>query len=284
MCLISKYFNSILQEENNRYRFLLERISNLHKHLARTYFTINIVYPVIEKNNLNYGMEDSRENKKMEILKEKIEATEAAELVSKNLLSTFKGYRQNYLIKYANLTNKINRIKLFINSNTFYLGEDIIITIKVYDHNDHHIPQGGAILQLWMEEESHNARVSGYVIDHGNGSYTGHVRTMWRGYPKLVVSMVTTAEEIGLYLDTTESVEYLGFNFATFSSNGVQEVTMCTNQITRFHGNDFCNFTKRFHENNTMYCVKPSELNCNNVVTEYDIRNMTTSTSGKTKR
>ncbi|XP_033751063.1 NXPE family member 1-like [Pecten maximus] len=152
---------------------------------------------------------------------------------------------------------------LTVNKTTYSLGEDIKVEIILYDGYGKQLTRGGDILRIWLKSEIKDASVNGYVVDHKNGSYTGHVLALWTGKCIIKVSIAATREHIAIVLNYIENHGLMHDMDAGFKNDETAEQTACSVKPNVFGSKDVCNFTE---ENYGLhwFCAKPKirTLNC----------------------
>ncbi|XP_067660600.1 uncharacterized protein [Haliotis asinina] len=150
-----------------------------------------------------------------------------------------------------------SKMHLSSSKTDFKLGDTISVTIQLFDEYKRRKTKGGDNVRVWMRETSKEARAAGVVTDNKDGTYTGTLRALWTGSPKLEASIASRKENVDIfyrrYLD-----DYTLRNIsARFESDGVTEETLCL-PIPHIQGYaDVCNLTA---ENYGLpwYCGKPS--------------------------
>ncbi|XP_071084174.1 NXPE family member 4-like [Haliotis cracherodii] len=154
---------------------------------------------------------------------------------------------------------------------TFSLNDPIQVRIETFDSYGIRRTSGGDFFRLWMEEPGLRANVSGDVIDHNNGSYTGILRASWAGTPTIFCYVEKRKEEIALIYRKYHQYDTLWNAHADFFNGVAVESTLC---FTRpMPPAEYCNLTA---DNGDLpyYCVHPlhPDLNCSMVVSVWSYR------------
>ncbi|XP_069131076.1 NXPE family member 4-like isoform X1 [Argopecten irradians] len=194
-----------------------------------------------------------------------IPLSDFAASVSKSYLSSYQSY-----LSLRNITdlkkiasNITSTQALASNKSTYSLGEVIYVNIKLFDGYGKPLTDGGDILRIWLTSTSFNAHVNGYVIDHGNGSYTGHVRALWTGKCVVKTTIAATKQQIAVVHNYIEKRGLMHDMVAGFQNGSVVERTPCSSKPDVFDETGVCNFTA---ENYGLhwYCVEPKnpKLSC----------------------
>ncbi|XP_041370386.1 NXPE family member 3-like isoform X2 [Gigantopelta aegis] len=139
----------------------------------------------------------------------------------------------------------------------FELGEKITVRITLSDGNGKAKSVGGDQVRVWMVEPPKKANSAGYVIDHGNGTYTGHLKALWVGSPVIRSAIAITCEGIGVRHHALKVPGKLRGLVGVFKSQNISEETVCAPSLD-FKG-EFCNFTA---ENFGLpwFCARPKNL------------------------
>ncbi|XP_069133838.1 NXPE family member 3-like [Argopecten irradians] len=162
----------------------------------------------------------------------------------------------------------INNSKLEIQLGTFSVGDTLKVNIMLYDRSGSPIRTGGDFVRIWMREKSTKSNVSGYTIDHGNGTYTGVLTLPWPGSPEVMVSVSNTREHVSFFLNTTETYGLLFELRAQFiSADGKYKLdTECSplsQGLRTCYDNYACNLTA-MNYGIPWFCCKPNSkhLDC----------------------
>ena len=151
-------------------------------------------------------------------------------------------------------------IKLSTKYKQFKVGDIIKVHICLRNRRNEAMRSGGDVLRIWMSDKASLSNSSGYVIDHGNGSYTGVLRAVFPGKPVIKVSIAQTKEHIGIYLDYVEKEGIWHFMKGYFKRGKKTEITYCS-AISKFTlVNKTCNFTD-MNFGMSWYCGKPRNPN-----------------------
>ncbi|XP_071136694.1 NXPE family member 2-like isoform X2 [Mytilus edulis] len=86
-------------------------------------------------------------------------------------------------------------------SATFTTGDIITLRIILHKENGDVLTESGDFLKVWMSEKGKGAGSAGYVVDHGNGTYIGVIKTLWSGSPNIKISLSFPKESIGLFVN-----------------------------------------------------------------------------------
>ncbi|XP_033733102.1 NXPE family member 3-like [Pecten maximus] len=146
------------------------------------------------------------------------------------------------------------------NTSEVRIGDDVIVDIDLYNGEGERTTRGGDMLRVWLKEPSRHASVSGYVIDHDNGSYTGVVKAMWAGNPELMFSIANTKEHIGIFMNIVHKYGLIKFLRARFMKGNLTEITLCSIIPNIPDVTDYCNFTTQ-NFNFSFFCGKPKHMN-----------------------
>ncbi|XP_048239789.1 NXPE family member 3-like [Haliotis rufescens] len=138
----------------------------------------------------------------------------------------------------------------------FSLGESIKVQIDLLKGNNDRKHIGGDYIRLWMEDQNNGAFVSGNVIDHRNGSYTGVLKALWVGQAIIRVFLAGTREEILLYYKLYELYSSMWTIKAGFVAGNISERTQCS--TVAFDG-DMCNMTSQ-NGGLPWFCKKPLNI------------------------
>ncbi|XP_021378334.1 NXPE family member 4-like [Mizuhopecten yessoensis] len=178
--------------------------------------------------------------------------------VSRNVLSSYEAYLSiNDDIDLRSIASNTYSIQILaVNQEVYSLGDLIRVRIMLFDGYGKPLTYGGDILRIWLTTPSKNASANGYVIDHGNGSYTGHVRALWTGSCVIKTSIAATKQHIAVVHKFIEKHGLLHDMAAGFNKNDLQERTPCNVKPSVFGLTDVCNFTKENYGLN-WYCEKP---------------------------
>ncbi|XP_060083110.1 NXPE family member 4-like [Ylistrum balloti] len=185
--------------------------------------------------------------------------------VSKAVLSSYKAYLSiEDIIDIRSLASNTSSTQaLAVNNAVYSLGEIIKVNIRLYDGYGKPLTYGGDVLRIWLTSTANNANANGYVIDHGNGSYTGHVIALWTGKSVIKTSIAATKEQIAVVQKYIEKHGLLHDMVAGFTKDNVVERTPCSVKPDVLGLTDMCNFT---NDNYGLhwFCGKPSNpsLNC----------------------
>ncbi|OWF41474.1 NXPE family member 3-like [Mizuhopecten yessoensis] len=175
-------------------------------------------------------------------------------------LDTYMNYTDfEDFLSLVNITTSMVSIRN--NKSDVRIGDDITIDIVLYNGRGLRATRGGDMLRVWLREHSLKASVSGYVIDHDNGSYTGVVKAMWAGNPELMFSIGNTKEHVGIYMNMVHKYGLTTFLRAGFKKQNVTESSLCSVVPNIPNVTDYCNFTAQNY-NFSFFCGKPKKLGC----------------------
>ena len=155
-------------------------------------------------------------------------------------------------------SSKSNMVLMENGKKVFQLGENVTVRITLSDGSGKAKTVGGDHVRVWMVEPSKNASSAGYVIDHGNGTYTGHLKALWVGIPLIRAAIAITCEGVGIRNHAFNVPGKLRAVVGVFRSENISEETDCAPSLS-FKG-EFCNFTA---ENFGLpwYCARPKDPN-----------------------
>ena len=192
-----------------------------------------------------------------------------SESISKNVLSTLSSYYQ--LREIANLNQTASNLtsswKLQENRSNYTLGESIKVSIVLHDGLGRPLTSGCDFLRIWAVNPSLKASTAGYIIDNRNGSYTGVIKALWCGQMEIRLSLATTKEHVGVFLNKVSqyglSVPFWASFSRTINDKEEVECTRCSTIPDIRGSQQICNFT-RTNFNMSWYCGKPTNqyLNC----------------------
>lgn len=194
---------------------------------------------------------------------------EVSRSIATDALAQLEGYQEiNEIWDLRQAASGRTSIWKLADKKTYYkLGERIITEITLYDGWGRRLLTGGDLLRIWTVNPFIKANSSGFVIDHGNGSYTGIVTALWRGYLQIRLSIATTKEHTGIFMNRVSKYGLSNSITATFSKtfngNSIQDRSDCS-VVSFIPGyNDTCNFTT-INYNMSWFCGKPSlpHLSC----------------------
>ncbi|XP_069128396.1 NXPE family member 3-like [Argopecten irradians] len=169
-------------------------------------------------------------------------------------------YRQFTDLDILSLVNMSTSV-VNVRKTEFRVGDEIIVDIVLYNGRGERATVGGDMLRVWLREITLKASVAGYVIDHGNGSYTGIVKAMWAGNPELMFAIGNTKEHIGIYMNVVQKYGVITFLKAGFKNKNLTENTLCSVVPNIPDVTLYCNFTAH-NFNMSFFCGKPKILTC----------------------
>ncbi|XP_071088866.1 NXPE family member 3-like [Haliotis cracherodii] len=150
-----------------------------------------------------------------------------------------------------------SNIQLASSKTDFRLGDTISVEIQLFDAHKRRKNKGGDNVRVWMSETSKDARAAGVVTDNKDGTYTGTLKALWTGSPKVEAAIASRKENVDIFYRVYHDYYTLRNLSAMFESDGVQEETLCL-PIPNIRGfENVCNLTA---ENYGLpwYCGKPS--------------------------
>ncbi|XP_021374096.1 NXPE family member 3-like [Mizuhopecten yessoensis] len=190
----------------------------------------------------------------------------------RNILDSYSEYRQiQRVVDFKNLYDPrfcVVELDVDRKTKTFTAGTELRVRVHLYNGYNQSLTQGGDLLNIWLRNTDGSSSVAGYVDDHMNGTYTGHVMAFWAGNICVKVSVTNTKEGIGLYTNYVNVHGSYKFINATFSEKKKSEMTQCapttSDWLNKTYGG-FCNLT---HENYniSLFCGKPKSVSCRNWV------------------
>ncbi|XP_033761162.1 NXPE family member 3-like [Pecten maximus] len=188
--------------------------------------------------------------------------------ISRNILDRYPEYRQIQRVDdFKELYDpRFSVVELDRKSGSLTAGSQLTIRISLYNGYNQSLTQGGDLLNIWLRNTEGTSIVAGDVVDHMNGSYTGHVMAFWAGDVAVKLTVTNTKEGIGLYTNYVHEHGSYKFINATFSENKKTEMTQCAPTMSswlnqRYGG--FCNLTKENY-NISLFCGKPRSVSCRN--------------------
>ncbi|KAL4229384.1 Neurexophilin [Mactra antiquata] len=149
----------------------------------------------------------------------------------------------------------------------------VVVNIHAYDQSNTQRISGDDVIVVWAVEKNGDGRVSGEVIDHKNGSYTGIVKVFWSGptliRSRLVSSIINTCLKMKALKKYGNAVFSLRQGFGirgTFKRKHWKELTPCGANPTIFGYTNICNFTA-LNDGMSWFCGKPKKeyLNCSHI-------------------
>ncbi|XP_071089067.1 NXPE family member 3-like [Haliotis cracherodii] len=154
-------------------------------------------------------------------------------------------------------SGSMSRLSLIGVKNTYELDETVKVNIVLFDHYKRPKTRGGDMLVVWMKDPQHGAASAGTVIDHGNGTYTGVLRTLWTGRAIIRAAMISSRERMAHIYRSFQN-GYFGKNIAcTFKSNTATETTSGYMDMRYVKKRPFCNLTADYF-GVPFYCEKPN--------------------------
>lgn len=149
-----------------------------------------------------------------------------------------------------------------LNPKQFYeVGDVIHVSIELLNGYNKRILRGGDRVRVWIKEVSHGACARGYVIDHGNGSYTGVVRVLWPGRVDVLAAVVLSREAVRVLYKIHREGHLVRQLFAIFQRRFMYEMTLCGPSPFLLGYTRVCNLTRR-HYGLPWYCGRPEVLTC----------------------
>ncbi|XP_069100912.1 NXPE family member 4-like [Argopecten irradians] len=216
------------------------------------------------KRNRDYLTEVKREGIAANTF-QNIPVSDFAASVSKTFLSSYQSYLSirniSDLKKIA--SKSFTTLALNKSSSVYTVGDIIEVHIIVFDGYGKPLTEGGDILRIWLTSPTLQARVNGYVVDHGNGTHTGYVRALWKGKCVIKTSIAATKQQIASVHNYIEKHGLMHDMVAGFQNDSIVERTPCSAKPNVFATPAVCNFTT---ENYGLhwFCGKPKhpKLRC----------------------
>lgn len=188
--------------------------------------------------------------------------------LSRNVISKYAKYAEMNTTQLDMLSLACaskSRMRVTTNCSSLHIGDDIMVEMELYNGYGKPIQTGGDLLRVWMTDTQHRASVAGYVIDHGDGTYTGVVKALWSGRPTLKVSVANVKEHIAIYMNVMKEYGTSKYINAIFykANKHKQDTTTCSAvyKPPSLRDENFCNFTKE-NFNMAFYCVAPKGYTC----------------------
>lgn len=164
---------------------------------------------------------------------------------------------------------KYSKLEIIKNDN----AGNIHVAIETYDLNNKPKTNGDDVIVVWASESTGKGYVSGSVIDHKNGSYTGILKVYWSGLTKVYAKLASTVENTCLRIKAMNKYGNAVFAMqrpwgirGIFRTNLMQELTACgaNPKIVGFKA--LCNFTA-LNGNMEWFCGKPKhkKLGCSDI-------------------
>ncbi|XP_060065614.1 NXPE family member 3-like [Ylistrum balloti] len=191
--------------------------------------------------------------------------------ISRNILERYPEYRQIHEVKdFKELFDpRFSMVELDMKKDQLRAGSQVKVKVHLYNGYNQSMTRGGDLLNIWLRDVKGDSYVAGYVDDHMNGTYTGHVMAFWAGNVTIKVTVTSTKEGIGLYTNYVHKYGSYKFISGTFSKNDKSEKTLCAPTNTRWLDRKYrglCNLTKENY-NISLFCGKPDDIPCRNWVT-----------------
>ena len=183
-------------------------------------------------------------------------------VVSRYILQNVTSYRSLRQLRsiFDIASPKYSVMRLATNDKQFRVGDVIKVHIQLRNGRNEPMTSGGDMLRIWMSDKTSRSNFCGYVIDHGNGSYTGVLRALFPGQPVIKVSIAQTKEHIGIYLDYVKKEGIWYFMSAYFGKGKTTDETYCST-IPKFTWvRETCNFTD-VNFGMSWYCGRPRNAN-----------------------
>jgi len=134
---------------------------------------------------------------------------------------------------------------------------------------------GDDVILITARQAWGDGKITGYVIDHGNGTYTGVVDVKWRGMTHVNVKLGSMLENVCMRFNALDKYKNHVFTLAKGyglrayfrARNGLsEESTPCGPTDVIFGYPDVCNYTA-INDNLPWFCGKPKQPknNCDDV-------------------
>ena len=183
-------------------------------------------------------------------------------VVSRHILQSITSYRRfRKLHSILDIASpKYSVMRLSTNEEQFRVGDVIEVHIHLRNGRNEPMTSGGDMLRIWMTDKASRSNSCGYVIDHGNGSYTGVLRALFPGQPMIKISIAQTKEQVGIYLDYVKKEGIWYFMSAYFGKGQTKDETYCSTIPQFTWGKETCNFTD-VNFGMSWYCERPRKAN-----------------------
>ncbi|XP_033759509.1 NXPE family member 3-like [Pecten maximus] len=212
--------------------------------------------------------EDKMYSKYKTIIKTALKSPMTA--ISRNILDRYPEYRQIQRVNnFKELYDpRFSVVELDRQSGPLTAGSQLTIRLSLYNGYNQPLHQGGDLFNIWLRNAGGSSTVAGHVVDHMNGTYTGHVMAFWAGNVTVKVTVTNTKEGIGLYTNYVHEHGSYKFIKATFSENKKSETTLCAPTLSSWLNKKYrglCNLTEENY-NISLFCGKPRSVSCRNWV------------------
>ena len=159
--------------------------------------------------------------------------------------------------------------------NVRWRGSTLHVDIYTYTRNNNRKKTGGDVILITARQVGGDGKMTGYVNDHGNGTYTGVIDVKWRGLTNVNVILGAMIENVCLRLNALEKYENHVFTLtkgyglrAYFRARNAypEESTPCGPTNVIFGHHDVCNYTS-LNDNLPWFCGEPkrNQYTCSNV-------------------
>lgn len=125
-----------------------------------------------------------------------------------------------------------------------------VVQIVTFNTNNMSKHEGGDVISIWANQAKGDGLVSGSVIDNGDGSYTGIIRTYWLGISSIHVKLMSSIEQTCLRYRALQKYGTVAYTAkqpngirASFITNSEREMTECNTNNFIYGNNKICNFT-----------------------------------------
>ncbi|XP_048246535.1 NXPE family member 3-like [Haliotis rufescens] len=155
-------------------------------------------------------------------------------------------------------SGKFSKLFLIDKQQIYRLNETINVKIVLMDRKERPKTRGGDMLVVWMKDTVKQASSAGSVIDHGNGTYTGVLRTMWTGQAVIYAAILSSRERMAFIYNKFRS-GYIGKHISClFDVHNLTETTVGYMHKRFLDNKPICNLTAE-NWGVPFYCTKPKQ-------------------------
>ncbi|XP_067849189.1 NXPE family member 3-like [Heptranchias perlo] len=144
-------------------------------------------------------------------------------------------------------------------AKTFYVGDQLQVTLRMIDFEGHPKQYGGDYLQGRIHTPALKAGSAGTVIDNQDGFYYINFNLSWPGKVEVSVSLVHPSEGIQVLERLRKERPDRVYLKSTFKIGGTSETTVCNLCLPQTK--PLCNFTD-LRNGEPWFCYKPKTLPC----------------------
>lgn len=141
----------------------------------------------------------------------------------------------------------------------------IVMHIETFSLKNISKQNGNDIIFVFAKQIKGDGRVSGYVIDHKNGSYTGMIQVFWTGRTHVYIKLGSTIENTCLRIKALQKYGNIVYTLkepyglrAGFVMNGTTELTPCNTNDFIYGSFSVCNFTT-LNGGMSWFCGSPTK-------------------------